>query len=128
MAVTSIEKTSTAAETTAPTSSYPEKIIAENPSQGSLRRLDSQIAVADSKSESDDDLSYLPENEREIIRRQIDIPDINLKFSGLYRFATVNDLLLIAIGSFCSIVGGALLPFMTILYGLVVSAALIASQ
>ncbi|KAF8536117.1 ABC transporter-like protein [Trichophaea hybrida] len=117
MAAASVEKAPAAAEATAPTPSYPEKQEAVNSSEGSLGRLDSQIAVADNKSDSDDDLSHLPENEKVIIRRQIEIPDIHLKFSGLYRFATVNDLLLIALGAFCSIIGGALMPFMTVLFG-----------
>jgi ATP-binding cassette subfamily B (MDR/TAP) protein 1 len=90
-------------------------------SDRSLQQRDSRVVVAgtkDDKSEElEDELAHLSENEREIIRRQIEVPNLPVTFFKLYRFSTTNDLILIAIGCITSIVGGAILPMMTILFG-----------
>jgi ATP-binding cassette subfamily B (MDR/TAP) protein 1 len=93
----------------------PEKRGSVSDSDGSV-----QIAVpaaAASKDELADELAHLPEHEREIIRRQIEVPDLSVTYFQLYRFATVNDLIMIFVGCVTSIIGGAILPMMTILFG-----------
>jgi len=89
----------------------------------SVRRLDSAIAVVPSSDGNDDakveenELAHLPAEEAEVLRRQIHIPSVNLTFFSLFRFATKNDLLFIFVGVVTSIVGGAILPLMTVLFG-----------
>jgi ATP-binding cassette subfamily B (MDR/TAP) protein 1 len=88
----------------------------------SVRRLDSTIAVKPSPDGNDakaeeDELAHLPADEAEVLKRQLHIPDVNLTFFSLFRFATKNDLLFISAGIVTSVVGGAILPLMTVLFG-----------
>jgi hypothetical protein len=75
------------------------------------------VPATAAKDELADELAHLPEHEREIIRRQIEVPNLPVTYFQLYRFATVNDLILIFVGCATSIIGGAILPMMTILFG-----------
>lgn len=79
-----------------------------------LRKLDSTIInVEDSK---DDDAAYahLPPKEREIVKKQLHIPDVPVTYWTLYRYATKLDLAIIFISTICAIAGGAALPLMTV--------------
>ena len=84
-------------------------------SQDSLavEKLDSVIKVKDAKG-GDAAYAHLPEHEREIVRRQLEIPPIKVTFLTLYRYATRNDIMIIAISALCSIIGGAAMPLMTV--------------
>ncbi|KAK1071490.1 GTPase-activating protein [Friedmanniomyces endolithicus] len=84
-----------------------------------LRRLDSKPSEAAKaeKEEEDTILSHLPEHEAAILKRQLDIPPVKLTYKSLYRYATRNDLLLMVLSSICAIVGGAVMPLMTIVFG-----------
>ncbi|KAK0869809.1 GTPase-activating protein [Friedmanniomyces endolithicus] len=84
-----------------------------------LRRLDSKPpeAAKAEKEEEDTLLSHLPEHEAAILKRQLDIPPVKLTYKSLYRYATRNDLLLMVLSSICAIVGGAVMPLMTIVFG-----------
>lgn len=79
--------------------------------------MDSTIPVKAQDEQQKDELEHLPENEKEIIRRQLDLPVVTVSFFQLYRYATVNDLIFVAIGTLTAILSGALLPMMTILFG-----------
>lgn len=83
----------------------------------SLHQLDSHIAVPPAESQENDDLAHLPPDQQEILRRQLAIPDLPLTFFDLYRYATFNDMSLVAVGSLTAIIGGALLPCMSVLFG-----------
>lgn len=87
----------------------------KNSSDTSLEKVDTQVKVSDD--EEVDELAHLPAHEREILHRQLHVPDVKLNFFSLYRYATTNDKLFIALGAFTAIVGGALMPMMTILFG-----------
>lgn len=79
-----------------------------------LRKLDSTIVnVEDSK---DDDAAYahLPPNEREIVKKQLHIPNVPVTYWTLFRYATKLDLAIIFISIICAIAGGAALPLMTV--------------
>ena len=78
-----------------------------------LHKLDSTIKVREAK-EGDEAYAHLPEHEREIVKRQLDIPPINVSFKTLFRYATRNDLLIVAVSTVCAIAGGAALPLMTV--------------
>lgn len=68
-------------------------------------------------SDQDAALAHLPDDERQIVRKQIDSPVVQMTFFGLYRYASKWDLLVILIGGICAIAGGAALPLFTILFG-----------
>ena len=77
-----------------------------------LKRLDSEVVRA--KVEPDEALERLPPNERDIIKRQIDQPNVKVTYFTLYRFASKLDLLVILISSLCAIGGGSAFPLMTV--------------
>lgn len=81
----------------------------------SLTKLDSHIVKV--KDEQEDPLGHLPPNERDIIRKQLEMPEVKLSYFTLFRFATTNDLILIAAAALASIIAGAVLPLMTIVFG-----------
>jgi len=69
------------------------------------------------KSEVQDPLAHLSEHERNIIRRQIDLPTVKVGIKALYRYSTRNDLIIMAVSALCSIVAGAVMPLMTVVFG-----------
>jgi ATP-binding cassette, subfamily B (MDR/TAP), member 1 len=77
-----------------------------------LQKLDSKvIKVNDSE---DDPFKHLPPDEAAILKRQVDVPVVPTSFKRLYRYATTNDMIIVAISVICSIAGGAALPLMTV--------------
>lgn len=58
--------------------------------------------------------AHLPEHEKEILKRQLDAPKVNISFFGLYRYASKLDLFIIAISALCAIVAGAAMPLFTV--------------
>ncbi|KAF8463597.1 P-loop containing nucleoside triphosphate hydrolase protein [Kalaharituber pfeilii] len=82
----------------------------------SLEKLDSK--VIDLKDQSEDDpYKHLTPEEANVIKRQLDIPEVNLSYFDLFRYATFNDKLFIGTAGFASIAAGAILPLMTIVFG-----------
>ena len=80
-----------------------------------LEKLDSRVVkVPDA---IDDPFKHLPPHEKEILHRQLHIPDAKVTFFTLYRYSTKNDILLMVISAICAITGGAVLPLMTVIFG-----------
>ncbi|KAK3717240.1 hypothetical protein LTR37_005949 [Vermiconidia calcicola] len=82
-----------------------------------LRRVDSQVPKSEKDLESDDPFAHLPEHEAAILKRQVDIPPVKVTYLMLYRYATRNDLIIMVVSAICSIIGGAVMPLMTIIFG-----------
>lgn len=82
-----------------------------------LHRLDSTKPKAQKETSDNDPLAHLPEHEAAIIRRQLEIPPVKLSYRSLYRYATRNDILIMCLSATCSIVAGAVMPLMTIIFG-----------
>ncbi|KAK2749855.1 GTPase-activating protein [Myotisia sp. PD_48] len=82
-----------------------------------LKRLDSKLVKEQDLSDLDATLAHLPEGERAVLKDQLHIPDVKVNYFTLYRYASTNDLLLLAIVSIAAIGGGALMPIFTILFG-----------
>lgn len=83
-----------------------------------LNRLDSTVPKKKEEQEAEEDVfRHLPEHEAAILRRQLDIPAVKVSYKNLYRYATLNDKLIIALSSICAITGGAVLPLMTVIFG-----------
>lgn len=97
--------------------------MAENgpPSSGSssddiaqLKEVDSHIVKIPEVKKGEEAYAHLPPHEKEIVKRQLDIPEVKVTFITLYRYATRNDLIIIAISCICAIAGGAIMPLMTV--------------
>ncbi|ESZ90236.1 ABC multidrug transporter Mdr1 [Sclerotinia borealis F-4128] len=81
-----------------------------------LSKLDSNIVkVANSKDE--DIYAHLPPHEAEILKRQVELPELSSGVGNLYRFSTTNDILIMVVSAICSIAAGAALPLMTVIFG-----------
>ncbi len=79
-----------------------------------MEKLDSRIIKVGEVKDGDEAYAHLPLHEREIVKRQLDTPSVNVTYRTLYRYATTNDLLIVAISSICAIIGGAVMPLMTV--------------
>ena len=82
-----------------------------------LEKLDSQIIKVSDVKQGEEAYAHLPDHEREIIKRQLDIPEVRVTFVSLYRYATRNDLIIVAISAVMAIAGGAVFPLLTIIFG-----------
>jgi len=79
------------------------------------KKLDSNIVKVPEKEE--DAYANLPPAEAQILKRQVDIPVVKSGWKTLYRYATVNDYIIIAVSCICAIAAGAALPLMTVVFG-----------
>jgi ATP-binding cassette, subfamily B (MDR/TAP), member 1 len=84
---------------------------------GNLRKLDSKIVKIRDALEGDAAFAHLPEHERAILKRQLDIPEVKVSFSTLFRYASTWDLVIFYIAVICSIAAGAAMPLMTVIFG-----------
>lgn len=82
-----------------------------------LSRLDSKAPKPDNEEEENDPFAHLPQHEAVVLRRQLDIPAVKVTYRMLYRYATRNDWLIMALSGICAIAGGAVMPLMTIIFG-----------
>lgn len=64
----------------------------------------------------DDDaiFAHLPEHEKEILKKQLDAPNVKISFFGLYRYASRLDVLILVVSAICAIAAGAALPLFTV--------------
>ncbi|KAJ4859449.1 ABC transporter transmembrane region domain-containing protein [Trichoderma breve] len=67
-------------------------------------------------------LAGLKLDEAQIIKAQLDSPNVGVKYLMLYRYADVWDFLIITISAVCAIAAGAILPLLSILFGQLTSA------
>ena len=79
-----------------------------------LKEVDSHVVNISETKEGDELYAHLPPHEKEIVKRQLDIPEVKVTYKTLYRYATTNDLIIIAISTICAIAGGAVMPLMTV--------------
>jgi ATP-binding cassette subfamily B (MDR/TAP) protein 1 len=87
-----------------------------------LVRLDSKKPKTTEEKEKEqqeetDVFAHLPEHEAAILRRQLETPPVKVTYFRLYRYATTNDKIIIAISSVAAIIAGAVLPLMTVVFG-----------
>lgn len=89
------------------------------PSQSKKRDSSDQTPGKQPPGDSDPDalFAHLPEHEKQILKNQLDGPDVKITYFGLFRYASRNDLLIMLVSAFCAIVAGAALPLFTLLFG-----------
>lgn len=97
------------------------RLHADNSSQaednGQLHKLDSAHPKSHVDTDASDPFGHLPPGEAAILKRQVYTPDVKVGLATLYRYSTRVDLILLAVGSVCSIAAGAILPVMTVVFG-----------
>ncbi|KAF1983472.1 P-loop containing nucleoside triphosphate hydrolase protein [Aulographum hederae CBS 113979] len=74
-------------------------------------------AEGDTESEEEDPFGHLPEHEAAVLRKQLDTPDVQVKYFTLYRYATRWDLIILFISCIAAIISGAAMPLMTVVFG-----------
>jgi hypothetical protein len=79
-----------------------------------LQKYDSKIVKVREVPEGDAALAHLPEDERAVLKRQLDIPSVSVNWLKLYRYATTWDKIIVGISVFCAIGAGAVMPLMTV--------------
>ncbi|KAH7172145.1 P-loop containing nucleoside triphosphate hydrolase protein [Fusarium sp. MPI-SDFR-AT-0072] len=82
-----------------------------------LTKADSAVIVPPKAENIEDHYRHLPPDEAEVLRRQVVSPEVKQGVAVLYRYASRNDILIIAISGLCAIAGGAALPLMTVVFG-----------
>lgn len=97
------------------------KVAADDSSQDEemtvVQKLDSQKPKPNGPGDNNDPYAHLSDHEAAVLKRQVETPDVKVGLTTLYRYSSRGDLILLSVGSFCSIAAGALLPLMTILFG-----------
>ncbi|KAF2438025.1 P-loop containing nucleoside triphosphate hydrolase protein [Karstenula rhodostoma CBS 690.94] len=82
--------------------------------------VDENPTVLDEKALGDGDASSaagLTEDEKSIIQRQLDAPNEKVGYFTLFRYANKQEMLIMSVSFFASVVAGACLPLMTLVYG-----------
>ncbi|KAI9676610.1 MAG: GTPase-activating protein [Trizodia sp. TS-e1964] len=79
-----------------------------------LHKFDSAGIKVPDGDEEDDPFRHLPEHEKAILKEQLHVPSVNVNYFTLFRYATRNDLIIVFVSAICAIVGGAILPLMTV--------------
>ena len=82
-----------------------------------LNKYDSKIVQIRDVPEGDDAFAHLPDHEKAIIKKQVDVPETKVTYWTLYRYATTYDKIFIAIACITAIGAGAVLPLMTVVFG-----------
>ncbi|KAK2592176.1 hypothetical protein QQS21_010136 [Conoideocrella luteorostrata] len=82
-----------------------------------LAKADSKATPPPKADNPDDIYRHLPLDEAEVLKRQTVTPEIKQGVAVLYRYASRNDLIILAISAVCAVASGAALPLMTIIFG-----------
>lgn len=72
-----------------------------------------QVAVGE---EVDPLGGHLMEDERNVLKRQLEAEETEVSYLLLYRYATRMDILIIVVSSICAIAAGVALPLMTVCF------------
>jgi ATP-binding cassette, subfamily B (MDR/TAP), member 1 len=81
-----------------------------------LEKADSKVILPKEPTDADP-FKHLPEREAEILKSQVLTPDAKVGIATLYRYASRNDLIVVAISALAAIASGAALPLMTVIFG-----------
>lgn len=103
------------------TQSVPQPVLANGDTSGSdpgaLEKAKAESNAPIKTANSDDLYSHLPDHEADILKRQIDVPTMNKGIKVIYRYASRNDVIIITVSLITSIIAGAALPLMTVIFG-----------
>lgn len=97
-------------------SSTQEKPAEQNYDSGSTSSVTAKDNASKTALSVDDDaiFAHLPEHEKQILKKQLDAPEVKISFFGLYRYASKMDILILLGSAICAIAAGAALPLFTV--------------
>jgi len=81
------------------------------------KKMNAQAATPAGPRDEIDPYGHLSEKEAKILQDQVFTPDAKVGLATLYRYASRNDLLIMAGSAICAIASGAALPLMTVIFG-----------
>ena len=103
-----------------PEKTYPAP-LAHSSSSGSssedvlkVEKLDSRIIKVNDVKEGEEAWAHLPDHEKEIIKKQLVVPEVKVNYRTLYRYATRNDMIIVGVSIVMAIAGGSVMPLMTV--------------
>lgn len=113
---TAVEKVSDEVIAGEQVSSTQEKPIEQNYDSSSTSSVTAKDNASKTALSADDDaiFAHLPEHEKQILKKQLDAPEVKISFFGLYRYASKMDILILLISAICAIAAGAALPLFTV--------------
>jgi ATP-binding cassette subfamily B (MDR/TAP) protein 1 len=82
-----------------------------------LEKADSRVVIPQKETDEDDPYKHLPPEQAAVLKNQVFTPDVKVGIATLYRYASRNDLIIIAVSSVAAIASGAALPLMTVIFG-----------
>ncbi|KAM3560243.1 hypothetical protein MY1884_003052 [Beauveria asiatica] len=97
-----------------PTSSHGES---SDPEIRFLEKADMRLPTPPKTANADDPYAHLSDNTADILKKQVDIPTLTKGAGVLYRYASRNDKIIIAVSAICAVASGAALPLMTVVFG-----------
>ncbi|KAK3379796.1 P-loop containing nucleoside triphosphate hydrolase protein [Lasiosphaeria ovina] len=100
----------------APTLGANHKKAVGSPNPLDLEKADSKVLVAP-KPTDDDPFKHLPDSVARVLKDQVFTPTVKIGIATLYRYASRNDLLIMAGSAVAAIASGAALPLMTVIFG-----------
>ncbi|RMJ21479.1 Multidrug resistance protein [Aspergillus sp. HF37] len=89
------------------------------PTDGKQRSSSDKSPGNQQSDSSDPDavFAHLPDHEKQILKNQLDAPDVKVSYLTLYRYASRNDWLILLVSTVCAVIAGAALPLFTLLFG-----------
>jgi ATP-binding cassette subfamily B (MDR/TAP) protein 1 len=79
-----------------------------------LKKLDSKVPAKAGKEPPQDPFAHLPEHEADILRKQVETPDVKVGYTTLFRYADGKDWSVLVLSIACAIIAGAGMPLMTV--------------
>ncbi|KAM3546105.1 hypothetical protein ARSEF1564_001004 [Beauveria bassiana] len=82
-----------------------------------LEKADIRLPTPPKTASPDDPYAHLSDHAADILKKQVDIPTLTKGAGVLYRYASRNDKIIIAVSAICAVASGAALPLMTVVFG-----------
>ncbi|KAK3180093.1 hypothetical protein K4F52_008493 [Lecanicillium sp. MT-2017a] len=82
-----------------------------------LEKVDTRPQTPPGPDDIGDPYGHLPPDQAEILRRQVETPELAKGARVIFRYASRNDLIILAVSSIAAIASGAALPLMTVIFG-----------
>ncbi|KAK3375110.1 P-loop containing nucleoside triphosphate hydrolase protein [Podospora didyma] len=82
-----------------------------------LEKADTRVVVPKQALSEDEAFKHLPEREAKLLKDQVFTPNAKVGIATLYRYASRNDLIIMAVSAVAAIASGAALPLMTVVFG-----------
>lgn len=92
----------------------PDSSAASSDDGQQLRKPDSRVLQIKEDKNDEEAYAHLPPHERDVIKKQLEMPTVAVSYLTIFRYATRIDILLIVVSCVSSIAAGAIQPLMTV--------------